>query len=201
MGREAVWRYGVAPFVDFSCRREPDLEHPSPAITGLCRPGFVRRLRPGDVVAYMTVKGLYGETQPHWRLVAILEVRQYFRSHAEAAVWYRGAGLPLPRNLLVPGNPPQPFDRTGGPRGPDRDRIGDSTRAWDGLYRTRARRSPTVATTRPLFRELHRPPAINMETMRRVFGRVPVTRNAARISIPELVRLTEACGVQLRPLA
>jgi hypothetical protein len=32
-GVAAVQKYGIAPYVDSSCRREPDLEHPKPAIS------------------------------------------------------------------------------------------------------------------------------------------------------------------------
>jgi hypothetical protein len=43
------------PFIDASCRREPDLESRYPSITALCREGhFAPHLHEGDVVAYMT---------------------------------------------------------------------------------------------------------------------------------------------------
>lgn len=60
-GRDASDRYKIAPFVDGSIRREPDLEHPFPAITCLCRADkFAPRLIPGDIVAYMLRKDRYG---------------------------------------------------------------------------------------------------------------------------------------------
>ena len=36
-GRRAVQRYGLAPYIDASCRREPDLEAKWPTISALCR--------------------------------------------------------------------------------------------------------------------------------------------------------------------
>jgi len=36
-GRNAVTRYGIPPYVDASCRREPDFESPLPSISALCR--------------------------------------------------------------------------------------------------------------------------------------------------------------------
>ena len=57
-GRDAARRYGLPPFIDGSCRREPDLESPFPSITATCRAGkFAPRLVVGDRVAYLTVKG------------------------------------------------------------------------------------------------------------------------------------------------
>jgi hypothetical protein len=42
-GVEASRRFGIEPFVDYSIRREPDLEHEYPAITCVCRGGISRR--------------------------------------------------------------------------------------------------------------------------------------------------------------
>lgn len=36
-GMDALAKHGLPPFADGSIRREPDLEHPVPAITCLCR--------------------------------------------------------------------------------------------------------------------------------------------------------------------
>ena len=36
-GRMVVAQYRIPPFVDYSIRREPDLQNPFPSITGLCR--------------------------------------------------------------------------------------------------------------------------------------------------------------------
>jgi hypothetical protein len=59
-GRDASARFGLPPFIDGSIRREPDLESPYPSISALCRGAlFAPRLRPGDRVAFITVKGAY----------------------------------------------------------------------------------------------------------------------------------------------
>ena len=36
-GKAAIKQYGLAPYVDDSCRREPDFEAAFPSISGLCR--------------------------------------------------------------------------------------------------------------------------------------------------------------------
>jgi hypothetical protein len=56
-GRKAVQEYRLPPFIDGSCRREPDFESPFPSITAICRAGnFAPRLRVDDQVVYLTVK-------------------------------------------------------------------------------------------------------------------------------------------------
>jgi hypothetical protein len=91
-GREAADQYGLPYYIDGSCRREPDLQHSAPAITGLCRPGFSNRLKVGDTAIYVTNKGGLDSRF----LVAILEVTHKCENHQTAAEWYRTEGLALP---------------------------------------------------------------------------------------------------------
>jgi hypothetical protein len=86
-GQEAIKRFGLPPFIDGSIRREPDLEHPQPSISCLCRAGkFAPRLKVDDHVLYLTQKGCYGNVRErYWRLVAVLRVKQIFKSHEAAA--------------------------------------------------------------------------------------------------------------------
>ena len=50
-GRQAVADFGIPPFVDASCRREPDFESSFPSISALCRGRqFAPRLHADDVV-------------------------------------------------------------------------------------------------------------------------------------------------------
>ena len=56
-GRAAVQGYGIRPFVDGSCRREPDLESDFPSITALCRfRSFAPRLQENEIAVYLTVQ-------------------------------------------------------------------------------------------------------------------------------------------------
>ena len=71
-GRAAASGHGIAPYIDASCRREPDFEARWPTITALCRrTKFAPRLHVGDRVAYMTVK-----FAAYWRLVGLFTVEQ-----------------------------------------------------------------------------------------------------------------------------
>src|SRR5918912_1952239 len=82
-GREAIKKFGLPPFIDASCRREPDLQSQFPSITALCRiEKFVPRLHERDSIVYITVKGAYKpERTPHWRLTAILKVFHRLEFH------------------------------------------------------------------------------------------------------------------------
>jgi hypothetical protein len=106
-------RFRLSHLLDGSCRREPDPQNEYRTISALCRARmFAPRLRVGDGVAYITKIGNYGEdVRPHWRLTALLRVDHLFTTHAHAADWYRAKGLPVPRNCIVPGNPPVPLDQ------------------------------------------------------------------------------------------
>jgi hypothetical protein len=150
-------------FADASCRREPDLEAEYPTITGLCRPFALRKFIKDDLIAYFTVKRHYFGEPSHWRLTAVLRVLEPFKSHAGAGDWYRGRSLPLPRNLMLPGNSPLPLSETEGfyrlpdgtqvfPRGPDDDeRI---VREWDAIYARRRGDCQDVRVCEVVFRDL-----------------------------------------------
>ena len=192
-GKAAIARYGLSPYVDDSCRREPDFEAELPSITGLCRGArFAPRLSVSDVVVYLTVKGNYpGYRGDHWRLAAILKVVKRFESHEEAAAWYGACELALPRNCMVAGNLPLPMDQTANPHNyPD-------VRFWDSRYRKRVRDNGVFLACQPLFLELHKPPVVTRETLIEVFGRIPGTQTPPRISDGEygdLIVLAEIEG-------
>lgn len=112
LGRAAIAQYQLAPFLDGSCRREPDFESEFPSITSLCRAGhFAPRLIEGDVVAYTTPNFSYPPRTPcARRLVAVLRVLESWRvvtkgngmeAHAQAEEWYRQQGLGVPSNCMT----------------------------------------------------------------------------------------------------
>ena len=183
-GRVAVTRFGLPPFIDGSCRREPDFEAAVPSISGLCRKGkFAPRLHVGDTAIYVTTKGDWGR-----RLVAVLRVRERFESHSEAAEWYRELGLPLPSNCWVDGNPPIPYERTA----QDADE-----RIWDIDYKRRSRNYPVFLATDPLFCKLHDPPRVTDDILIEAFGRVPGTQNPPQVHEGQALRLLELMRVEL----
>lgn len=185
-GKQAAAKYGIPPFVDRSCRREPDFESVYPSITAICRGKiFAPRLSEGDIVVYLTKKDAYLSKEEVRHLVAVLQVVKRFETHEDAANWYRERNLPLPSNCMVPGNPPVEFDKTAP------SRKVSSLRAWDAKYRLRVRDNPVFLICNPLYRELHNPPIITQEMLNLIFGKPPATRNPPKISPEQYQQLRE----------
>jgi hypothetical protein len=193
----AALAHGLPPFVDGSCRREPDLQAAAPSISALCRRSkFAPRLCCGDRVAYITAKGRYAG-DVGWCLVALLKVEQRFESHAEAAKWYLSRGFDLPSNCIVPDNEPQTYDRTN--RHPPyevRARIPDPEAApkrtvclWDATYARRARDCGVFLACRSDFLDLWHPPLLRHSDMMAFFNRIPGTQNPPKIARDEFERL------------
>jgi hypothetical protein len=139
-GRRAIREHALPPFIDGSCRREPDFESTFPSITATCRgENFAPRLQVGDRVAYLTVRGRYlRDNENGWRLVAVLRIVHRFTSHAEAATWYEQHGKPLPSNCFVEKNPPKPLELTNGDPPKEVKQRGESdpvrvVRLWVGF--------------------------------------------------------------------
>lgn len=200
-GRRATQKHGLPPFIDGSCRREPDFESPFPSITATCRAGgFAPRLRPGDTVAYLTAKGTYErDTHAGWRLVAVLHVIERFESHELAAGWYRSKGIAPPSNCIVEGNLPKPLELTNGNPPADIKRrfliVSEPERAirlWDAGYRQRIARWPMFLACNARFLDVHAPPQINEADLVAVFGRVPGMLNPPAISSFQLSGLLDA---------
>ena len=171
-GRQAIAQHKLPPFIDGSCRREPDLESPFPSITALCRgEHFAPRLKVGDMVAYMTKDFAYPpKTDNTRRLVAILQIEKTWRSHRDAASWYNEQNLPLPRNCMVAGSEPLPLDFT--------DRYRNDPRGWELHYWRIARTEGVFHACRKVFCELIEPPRLKNQQLANWFGgTLPDTRN------------------------
>lgn len=196
VGRQAASTFSIPPYVDGSCRREPDLESPRPSITALCRAHmFVPRLAKNDEVVYITVRSTFGERgcRPHHRLVAHLRVIHLSASHDDAAKWYSEQSLPVPSNCMIQGSRPVPYEHTNGRN--DKSYQGHPVdarlRNWDGEYRKRARNVGLVAHCEPLYLNILSPPRITVDEIRSIFGRVPGTQTPATLPcdlVRELVR-------------
>ena len=112
-GRRAIKVHHLPPFIDGSIRREPSFESEYPGISSLCRKGkLVNRLAVDDIIIYITIKGNYGQSRKHWKLVSILKVNAVMEDHQTAADWYRNRGFHVPKNCVVPGNEPLPWEFT-----------------------------------------------------------------------------------------
>ena len=115
-GERAIRIHHHSPFIDASCRREPDFENPFPSISALCRQGkFAPYLNRHEIVVYITVAGKYPPyKERHHRLVAILQVTDIYNTHQAGQVGYASLHAPLPSNCIVNGNLPFQFDQTAG---------------------------------------------------------------------------------------
>jgi hypothetical protein len=169
-GRTAIEQHMLPPFIDASCRREPDFESKYPSITALCRKGyFAPRLQLGDVVAYMTANFSFppesGRTR---RLVAVLRVQKSWQAHAHAAEWYREQHLDLPSNCMVSENNPMPLDMT--------DRYQPNLILWDRHYRHTADQFGVFHACEKVCCELHDPPRLTNEQLVHWFSTIPDTR-------------------------
>jgi len=144
-----------------------------------------------DTVVYLTVKGKYsGYRVGHWRLTAVLQVVNRFESHGDAGAWYRERGLEVPRNCMVPGNPPLPMDQTANPHNYSNVRI------WDAVYRKRVSKHGVFLACESLFRELHDPPVVTSEMLMEWFGRIPGTQTPPLISDHEYRCLAALAGIE-----
>lgn len=197
-GRGAVARGGIPPFIDGSCRREPDFQSNAPSISALCRSTkFAPRLWPGDSVAYITNQGLYGG-ELGWALVSLLSVVKRFESHEAAADWYRKSGFGVPSNCIVPDNPPQPYHltnqkppavvaaRVDTEANPER-----AVRLWDSTYARRADECGVFLACKADFLELWRPPVLRRSELHAIFGRVPGTQNPPEITAAQFRALAD----------
>ena len=189
-GREAIKNYGLKPYIDGSCRREPDFENVYPAITGLCRPGFVKRLSSKDLVIYITNKKEIGSHN----LVAILQVIEIVDSHTEAEKWYKNMNVPMPNNIMVKGNKPMPLDMTHQKTKCVKCVNGAKTiEEWDAEYVKRAQDSPKVAICKiwENYLFLDQPPEITKEDFLKVFKRIPGTQTPPKLKENEPDRFLE----------
>jgi hypothetical protein len=197
-GRELIRIHRLPPFIDGSCRREPDFQARAPSISALCRGrNFAPRLRPGDRVAYASVKGIYAGNIG-WALVALLTVEQRFECHEEAAGWYATQGYDLPSNCMVQGNNPQAYDRTNqDPPQAVRTHVKTDTnpsvvvRLWDSGYAGRARDCGVFLACRADFLELWCPRILRCSEIKSVFGKIPVTQTPPKITFAQFSRLAE----------
>jgi hypothetical protein len=175
-GRNVANAQGIPPYVEFSCRREPDFESDPPFISGLCGPQFVASLQTSDVLIYFTKKSAtHTEGQ---RLVAVLELDQVFSSPQDAADWYQSKGRRVPYSCIVPGNPPVPIWMTDPKMTPRTAKYTDSM-VWDrAVYVPRAKRCVKCFACRRVFLKLTEPPIIEEAFWRYWFDDDP--RNGMR---------------------
>jgi hypothetical protein len=191
IGLRAISQCGFPPFIDASCRREPDFENDYPSITSICRQDkFAPHLIENDIVVYITVKGKWMQNFDHYRLVAILEVIDKRDTHLDAASWYRHRDIEIPSNCMIADNPPYQFHETAGnyntgkeiKRFLSRDPVKQQTignariKQWDKEYLFKTQKWGNFVMTKRIFVELSDPPILTEEILDGIFERVPNTQ-------------------------
>lgn len=198
IGMRAVTQHGFKPFIDASCRREPDFENDYPSITSLCRQEmFAPNLYPNDIVIYITVKGKWLTNYDHYRLIAILEVIDRKDNHLQAASWYRtNSQIGVPSNCMVTDNMPHMFHETAGNfktsaevkrylnhHAEKQQLVGERRlQLWNDGYLVKSKKWKEFIITKPVFRELTNPPILTDDHMNKIFGKVPNTRNPNKVT-------------------
>ncbi|MEO9851904.1 MAG: hypothetical protein ABJE80_22890 [Reichenbachiella sp.] len=201
-GREAIKKYHLNPYIDGSCRREPDLENKYPSISSLCRQdSFATKLYPNDVVVYMALKS--DETNSEYRLVSILKVKKRCDTHYLGKMWYDSQNELIPNNCMVKGNPPKTFDMTKSRYTSKKNMldywnkpankqkiIGDRiVEKWNSEYQQKSERWSTFIIAKSLFNSITlniEPPVITTNDFKSILGRVPLTRTPNNLSKDEL---------------
>lgn len=201
-GLQSILQHNLRPFIDGSCRSEPDLLALFPSVSGLCRERyFVPRVHVGDEILYVTVKRHYGLPRAHHRLIAHLRVIEEFESHDLAAYWYEViCGLRIPSNCMVSGSQPIPLDRTH--RRLTELRRTDPERrlaAWDRGYWLRAESVPKFLACKRIFSATRNPPPIFEEDWLETLGYVPSTQTPTDHDLDEVRELVRRARAKRRP--
>jgi hypothetical protein len=213
-GKRAIETHHHPPFIDASCRREPDFENPFPSISALCRQGqFAPHLKLNEIIVYITVKGKYfSYDEKHHRLVAILQVTEIYKNHPDGQRGYSKLNAPLPSNCMVNGNPPYKLEHTAGKfktKGalkkfmskPQQlqdvvgQRILDS---WNDTYLQKSITWPCFIRTMPIYVNTQNPVPIFRLDLENIFNKVPNTRNPNIISRKQLIMMGKLCGLKIR---
>jgi hypothetical protein len=213
LGQQAIRIYNLPPFIDASCRREPDLQNDYPSISALCRKKqFAPTLKPNDIIVYLTVKGDYTPyDKKHHRLVAILQVEKVFTTHSEGQIGYSQLKVQTPSNCMVKGNDPLDFDKTAGNFDQKTEmnkflnrsievqkRIGQRRiQLWEKEYLERSQHWTCFVQTRKLYCELTNPKPIFPFDFETIIGRSTPPRQPKKLSEQEFKQLAKLAGIEI----
>ena len=212
LGLRAIQRYNFPPFIDGSCRREPDFQNPFPSISALCRGGiFAPHLRINDIVMYITVGGTFRPFKDGHHLVAILQVEQVFENHRLGEIAYAAAGLPIPRNCMVDNNPPLEFSMTNGNfekqsqlktflarTNEEQKQIGERRlRLWNDSYFETSNAWPCFIKTRPLYLNITAPVHISRNDFENIFNKIPNTLTPNILNEKEFTQLAQLVDLKI----
>ena len=212
LGVMAIEKYGFPPFIDASCRREPDFENPFPSITALCRQGkFAPHLRKNNIVVYITTGGTFKPYKLGHHLIAILQVEEVYKTHELGKRGYINANLPIPNNCMVEETRPYKFDQTaGGEMSADilkkylalseelRERANaELIKDWDNDYLQRSLTYQCFIKTKSLYTNVQNPIRLLRSDFQYIFGKLPNTRTPNIISESSFIRLGKFIGLDI----
>ncbi len=211
-GLEAIRKYNFPPFIDGSCRREPDFQNLFPSITSLCRQRqFAPHLQENDIIVYITVGGQFSPYKKGHHLVAILQVEKVYKTHKLGESAYINIGLPIPSNCMVKDNLPYDFDKTTGnfknkiqlnkylSQTPQRKIKFGKTQisVWDNDYLKKSKSWECFVMTRPIYLNLKNPRLILRTDFDNIFGKLPNTRTPNNLSEKEFKELAKLIGIDI----
>ncbi|MBS1649983.1 MAG: hypothetical protein JSR09_09795 [Bacteroidetes bacterium] len=210
IGQNAIANFNFPPFIDASCRREPDFENSFPSITALCRQEkFAPQLFPNDIVVYTTVKGKWSADFDHYRIIAILEVIERKDTHLQAKSWYTSKGLKVPSNCMVDDNPPHSFLETAGRYENQKDIknfltfpaekqavIGERiVKLWDKEYLEKSKKWGTFIITKPIYINLTNPPILTDQDIYNIFKKKINTRTPKKLTPNEFKEVAKFADI------
>lgn len=212
LGQRAIKTFNFPPFIDASCRREPDFQNPFPSISALCRQGkFAPHLRTGDIVLYMTVQGHYFHNEKHHRIVAILQVEEVYSTHQQGQIEYSKLKVATPSNCMVSGNLPFDFEKTAGNFKTGKElkcflelkketQLKNGERYlghWDNNYLQKSQKWPSFIRTKTLYINLVDPVPVFRQDFEIIFGKLPNTRTPNRISDKQFIEISKLIGLNV----
>ncbi|MCA0985171.1 hypothetical protein LCL89_14155 [Halobacillus yeomjeoni] len=105
------------------------------------------------------------------------------KNHSDAAKWYKNRNFHIPKNCVVPENPPLPRELSGFSQRTESRALVD--------YRRRSRKYSNYVICDVAFKDTVNPPPIFESDFKRILGRVPVTQEANIISYKALDQLLQ----------
>ncbi len=213
LGIIAMHNYHFPPFIDGSCRHEPDFQNTYPSITSLCRKSrFAPHLKKDDIIVYMTVGGKFTPFKEGHHLVAILQVNKVFKNHIDGFRWYHKRKMSIPSNCMVTNNLPYSFDQTLGNFNskklekryllfsPQKQLRYGRVRLnhWDNDYWNISKKWTCFVKTTPVYINYIDPPVITRKDFNRIFGNIPNTQTPKKITTKQLFELGELVNLEIK---
>ena len=213
LGINAIEKFNFPPFIDSSCRREPDFENTFPSISALCRKGkFAPQLEKNDIIIYLTIGGKNLPYKLGHHLVAILQVEEKYSSHKIGQDEYLSKGLKIPSNCMVANNFPYEFNKTAGNfnskkeinkflKRTEQEQLQEGNKRladWDKCYSERAKDFGCFIKTKALYKNLKDPKVILPSDFKSIFNKIPGTQNPRELTEKEFKELAIVAGLDIQ---